>query len=81
MRVEYISASGKPIIYNYKKNLIINKPKCLNCGTRLRSVYYVKDRIQKRMGYLCIECNTVFIYNKYAKIIHISSKNIKKKGI
>ena len=79
MRVEYILVSGKPIVKNYYVRDMIHKPKCLNCGTSLNGLTFRHSGKHIRLGYFCIECETVYIDKKYPKIISIRRCKIKKK--
>ena len=71
MRKEYISASGKPITYEYCYRESNHKPKCLNCNRGLNNLYFQKNGKREKIGYFCKHCKTVFIYKKYPIIIRI----------
>jgi ribosomal protein L34E len=81
MRIEYIKASGVPIVYHYTWSQIKGKPKCLNCGKVLNSVTIRHNNNDKKIGYFCKRCETVHIYSKYNKIISIKVIKNKRVGV
>lgn len=63
----YITIEGKVKEYTYvKKNYKDqkHKPRCPKCGNTVHYIYF-KNRKVKKLGFICIECNTVYIDNNY----------------
>jgi hypothetical protein len=72
MRIEYITVSNIPIKQHSKWSKKKTRPRCLNCSVALNSLTYQKNDKPKKIGYICKQCKTIFIYNKYSKIVAIN---------
>lgn len=65
---KYLTINGKVITYTYLVSEMNHKPKCDNCGYRMKKVYhrYINGGIRDNIiGYICEKCNIVIILNKY----------------
>jgi len=65
---QYLNIKGKICSYVYLVSEMNHKPKCTQCGYRMKKIYhrYINGGIRENLiGYICEDCNVVVILGSY----------------
>lgn len=61
----YIDNKGLIHNYNYDKDKMIGKAKCNKCHRKMNYVFGNRLGKHIKLGFVCFQCNTIFINQKY----------------
>ena len=78
----YIDIEGIVHNYSYDKDNMTTKAKCEKCRRKMNYIFVNRYNKHIKIGFICFECNRVFIDKKYLlfKINITINKNNRIKG-
>ena len=64
----YIDVNGVIHRYEYSNKNIQKNPKCSKCNNVLNYIFYRNNGKHINIGYICKDCNIVYISDKYISL-------------
>lgn len=68
MKRTYIDNLGIIHKYDYDKDNIISKAKCTKCYKKMNYVFVYKLGKHIKLGFMCFNCNIVYVNDNYTAI-------------